>query len=209
MITPITLNYILGGTTLYLLFKIWEYSRMIKSPEVRYVDISGIINNPPTFQEVWKNQTINFKLGKEAIRISHMPAMDCISYISKISACYIKLDEYTKYMPNGKLDTFINNQRYINIYRYLILLIYKLSKPHAKKKGVFRKELFKRGKKDTQFIMSITEQILDYWKYMGKQRALLAQGKTLRMIHGDRFTWDKLKMDGQGKILKTPRYVKY
>jgi len=202
----ISLDYIhIALIVLCFISLVMGYKKTGKPQEPVYVDRSGIVANPPTYIEVWKNKTINFKLGKESISINQIPILDCLRYVDGIAGLYAQLVGEINTVPTNDAEKMLHQYRYISTYNQIVKMIFKLSRPHAKNKRRFKRELFKRANTDMQFFLSICEEVSDYWRFMGKQIALLSQGKTIKMTHGARSTWNNSNVDDQGKISIKPR----
>lgn len=210
MTLVIGLEYLLvfGLILSYLIYKIIDLKGKSVRVETVYVDRSGIEENPPKkYIDISSNKTINFKLDSETIHINHLPWQDGIRYINKIYFLFGHLEGYRKYQPKGKIDEMKNNFLYLRTYSHIVLLVYKLAAPHSKNKRRLKKELFKRAKKDTLFTISLIQEIIDYWRYMGELTALLARGKTIRAMAGNGFTWRSYVTDREGRISIKRRFV--
>lgn len=207
MITVDITYLIIGGVILfYLIYKNIEYKAKIAKPERIYIDSSGVAANPPQFIEVLQNKTINFLIGKEKIVISQITIGDGLTSINIIANLYAKLDEINDIVPGNKLDEVRLNVRKISILNLITKYLYKLSKPFAKNKRSYKKELFKTANNNCEKIFLICEQIFNYWIYIKKLKGLLSKGATLQMINGEGFTWNSYEMDLTGKTIITPRY---
>lgn len=173
---------------------------------VRYVDTSGVLNNPPTFQETWHNKTINFKVSRYAIKISHLPIKENLEYIARIAGHFAVLKNGIDSAYNAPFSEKERASLYVAHHTKIVEIIYKLSKPFAKGWG-YKKAFFAKGNSDAQFIWGIAEQIFDYWQNMGKLLGVLSKGLTPRLVYGEILGSDRLKWDAQGKRLITPRYA--
>lgn len=197
-----------GLVYLYLFYKIRELKRANVVQEKIYVDRSGIESNPPVnFIDVESNRTINFKVGGQDISICHLPWMEGIGAIKKIATLFTYMKQALDANTQDKREELSNNVFYANSYRTIVALIYELAKPHAKNKRKLKKALLKKSKDDTMFIIGVCQEIVDYWRYMGKLIALLAKGTTVRETVGSAFTWKDLNPDNDGKILIKQRFV--
>jgi hypothetical protein len=192
---------------IFLLYRIVQLFNRIKKCEYEvYVNTAGITSNPPRFIELTEGKTINFRLGKEVVSISQISFNKGMETIERIQNLFTILSERIGHQPENEADKIKHNFLKINTYNLIVKEIYELSKPFARSKGKLKKELYKRAKKDTLFIMRICEQVLDYWIYVGKYTALLSKGKTLRQTFGGDATWNSINWDTTGKIDIRPRY---
>jgi len=208
MITvDITYLTIGGVILLYLLFKLLECKSKIAKPERVYIDSSGISINPPQFMDVLQNKTINFKIGKHHIIIPQITIGDGMTKVSLIATLFKSLNDCFGKIPSGKIETLQLNIYKSAIYRQIVNYIYKLSRPFAKSKRAYKREYFKYAKTEHEKIMLICEQVFDYWMYIKKLTALLAQGGSLRMINGEACTWSSYEMDMTGKRIIRPRFA--
>ena len=105
LIAPIYL-IIIGLVFLYLIFKLFEYKGKMSKPEVVHVDTSGIAINPPSYIEVVKNKTINFKLGKWDVKICHLSLTKGMSMIQKICILFDHLNTLSGQEYKSKLEEF-------------------------------------------------------------------------------------------------------
>jgi hypothetical protein len=207
MITVPTYYIVAGGVILlYLLFKNREYRIKVAKPERINVDTSGIASNPPQFIEVLQNKTINFLIGNEKIVISQLTVGDGLTNVNIISTLYAKLQEVNEIMPNNRVDEVKINLRKVAILKLITKHLYKLSKSFATHKRSYKKELYKTSKENCEKIFLICEQIFDYWMYIKKLNALLAQGGSMRMTIGEGSTWNYYETDTTGKRIIKPRY---
>jgi hypothetical protein len=171
-----------------------------------YVNTEGVVSNPPNFMELMEGKTINFKLGKEIIHIPQISFIKGINTIDKIITLVNMLSEQMKIKSIDKIQEMKNNVYKMKTYNAIVYQIYDLSKNFVNNKGRFKKELFNKAKNDYVFILSICEEVIDFWSYVGKIMALLAKGKTKRMIHGEGASLRFLNTDINGKIEIKPRY---
>jgi len=207
MITVNITYLIIGGVILlYLIFKLFEYKGKLAKPEQVFIDSSGIASNPPKFIDVLQNKTINFKVGKEAIIINQITIGTGLSTVNKIATLFNKLAEEFDKLPRSKVEEFKINLLKDSIYKQIVKQIYKLSKPFAKNKYKYKKELFKESKANHEKILLIVEQIFDYWMYIKKLLALLAKGGSQRMIIGEGATWNSYETDTTGQRIIKPRF---
>lgn len=205
-ISPVYL-IIAGLVFLYLLSRVVKYKNKLSKPEVRYVDTSGITNNPPEFIDVVKNKTINFEVGKFAIKIEHLRLIDGMDRIRRIAGLFSLLQTEMHKEVKGRLNKFKQKGLKMAIYRVIVDEIYKLSKPFVKKKFRFKLELNKKAFDDFEWMLLVVEQILDYWTYVKKLVALLSRGGSLRQTVGGGFTWSSYETDSKGRTSIKPRYA--
>jgi hypothetical protein len=201
-------GFILAAVYIVYLWKqirYWRNKHVDKEP--KYVDTSGIMLNPPKFIDVLKNKTINFRLGKESIRIEQISASKGLSFIEKIAQMFQWLQREMQYTPNNKVDGLRHDVAKMQLYKLIVKELYKLSKPFAKNKRRFKKELMLKAKTDIEYILLIVEQVLDYWMYLGELVSLLARGGTLRQIIGVSAGWSCISTGTDGKISIKPRYA--
>lgn len=194
----------LTATCLFL-FILWMDARSKASRiNYRYVDTSGIMENPPRFIDTWKNKTINFDLGKHSLKINHLPILENIDVISRIAGHFAVIKHGVESAYNAPFSKTDKIRVYQTHYMRLIALLYKLGKPHSKRG--FKNAFYKRAKNDFNFILGVSEQIFDYWQNMGKLLGVLSQGLTPLLVYGETLGSGRLKWDDQGKRLITPRY---
>lgn len=172
------------------------------------VDLSGITKNPPSFIETWQGKSINFKLDKYIVSITQLSITDCIFYIENIAKSFALMKEILTVEKTDKKTDLMMNVTFLTLYKNLINIVYKLSKPYCKK-WRYEKALYKKAMKDIIWFVDIVEQILDYWMYIKKKIFLLAKGQTLRQTVGESYSWNSLKLDGNGKILIRPRFESF
>jgi hypothetical protein len=207
MIIPPVYLVINGLCILYLIFKVFEYKNKMSKPEVVHVDTSGVAVNPPTYIEVIKNKTINFRLDKWDVKICHLSLTKGMGTIQKICSLFDSLNTLMKQEYKSKLEEFQCNLLKTAAYKNIIHQVYLLSKPFVKSKRRFHKALYKKALKDYEWFLLVVEEIYNYWVYMGKLQALLSRGKTLRMIHGDIFNWNSYEMDSDGRHIIKPLFA--
>ena len=193
------------GLLLLLVVAISLYISLNRREVVRYIDTGGINKNPPAFIETWANKTINFKLGKHVVSINHLPIIENLEYIGKIGESYKVIKHGLDEVANNPLGNLDKKTLYLAHYMSIVDIIYKLSKPFTKKWG-YKKAFYKKANTDSNWIFGLSEQILDYWLYMGKMLGALAKTKTPRMIYGEFLTSDNLKWDSRNRRLITPRF---
>jgi hypothetical protein len=204
---PYYVLVVTGLVIVWLIFKLFEYKSKIAKPERVYVDSSGVAVNPPKFIDVLQNKTINFDIGKFAIKVNQITIGNGLTIVRKIAKLYEALHIAMENIPDGKIAEMKNNLFKINAYNQIVYQIYLLSKPFVKSRRKYKKELFKMAKLDHQKVMLITEQIFDYWMYVGKLAALLARGATLRLTTGEKFTWNSYETDIAGNTIIKPRFA--
>lgn len=194
-----------GLIFLYLLFKIFEYKSKIAKPETVYVDTSGIAVNPPSFIETIKNKTINFKVNDIDIKICHLSVVDGLNKIERIASLFLRLNKLFEIETKNKVDKIKTNLLKDATFKQIVYQIYLLSKPFIKKKRLLKKELLKLAKNNVEQVLLISEQVFDYWRYIKKLMALLAQGVTLKQTVGERYTWSSYETDWTGRLIIKPR----
>lgn len=173
--------------------------------EVRYIDRSGISQNPPTFLETWQNKTINLKYGGLKIIIPHLPIRENLTVISQIAGNFQIYEQGAKAFFKLPLGDKQRSDIYEAAYSRNIKLLYKLAKPHSK--GLFFKRRFHNlAAQDSEFIFRLSEAVFDYWQYMGKLSGALAKGQTPRLMYGADLFSDSLKWDSHGNRSITPRF---
>jgi Trp operon repressor len=200
-IAPIYL--IIGGLiVLYLIFKVFEYRAKIGKPEVSYVDTSGIPVNPPTYIEVIKNKTINFKLNNKCdVKICHLSLTNGLNTIQKICILFDNLNVLMQKQCTTRLEEIQNNFLKSAAYKNIINQVFILSKPFVKSKRSYRKALYKKALKDFEWFLLVVESIYNYWIYLGKLQALISRGKTLRLINPVRIVYELIEeMNRQRKL---------
>jgi hypothetical protein len=208
MITVDITYLVIGGVILlYLLFKLFEYKSRMAKPEYIYVDTSGIAHNPPQFIEVTKNKTINFKIGSHHIIVSQITVNEGMVKINTIASIFKSLVEALESKPKNKLDQVRLNVVRAGLYKQAVANVFKFSVIFAKNKKAYKKAIFKYAKEDYEGMLLIIEQIFDYWIYLKKLKALLAQGGSHRMIIGEGSTWNSYETDMTGKRIIKPRYA--
>ena len=196
------------GILLYLLKTIYKQKVKIKDNSyIEYVDTSGIQANPPRFEELMKGVTINFDLDGEKISIPQVSITGGLSIIKKIRESYELIDVLVSQETLSAKDELKKNVSIVNTQNYITLLIYNLSKPFVKNKKNYKKRLFKKSVEDNEFIINICLQCMDYWRYVGKLRAILVVGGSLRAMYGGNAMLNYHKWDTGGKIEIKPRYV--
>jgi len=176
--------------------------------EYIYVDTTGIDINPPKhYIEVEQNKTINFKLNKWVVSICHLPIKYNIKYIEKIKTIFSLIVQETDYIPTNKITELSHYLRMKALLHHGTILIYNLSKHFIKKKRGYKKALFKEALDNSDFIIDIMEQALDFWLYRKKKAQAVSQGQTLLSTVGSACTWNSLNLDSHGKRLIKPRYA--
>jgi hypothetical protein len=196
-----------GLIILRLIYRLVLVNLKLQKQEPVYVDTSGIDENPPKFIEVVKNKTINFVLGKEKISIMHLSVTKGLNRIEKIAGLFYRLHEEFKKEYNTKLQKLAHTAIKKSIYNQIVIELYKLCKPFAKRKRRFRKELYKKASNDFEWTCLVIEQVFDYWAYVGKLQALLSRGGSIRQILGGNFSWSYTDWGLSGKPLIKPRFV--
>lgn len=176
----------------YLVGVILDLRKKVQKPETVYIDTSGIDSNPPKMLETWQNKTINIKVtDKVCVSIPHFKALDCIRYIKEIADYYKILLEKLEIEHKNKSQKLIGDLQYMVAYRQLCAWIYKLSKQFSNNKWKFKRAFFKRVKADFNFILNVSEEVLDYWSFVKKKLIFLASETTDR----------QKQMDGKASIL--------
>lgn len=205
ILTDINIAYLIGGVIIGgIIF--WKKKKTTK--EYVYVDTTGIDINPPqNYIDVEQNKTINFKLGRESISICHLPIKLNVKYLEKIAYLYKLIIQESEYVTKGKIDEVAHQFRYRALYNQTTQLVYGLSKSFVNSKRKFKRDLFRRAKDDTDFIMDIIEQIINFWLYRKKKAQMLAQNQTLLSTVGSAYTWSSLTLDSHGRRLIKPRYA--
>ncbi len=184
-------------------------------PNVVYADRTGLAVNPPQFFiDTWTNKTINFKFQNskdidEVVSIAQLPVFVCMKYIDKISQYFEILNIGLENTPKDKIERYKRDKAVQTMIRAISLLIWQLSKGFVKDKKRLKTILLKESEDNILLIMDICEQILDYWKLVKKKALLLARGQTLRQTVGGESSWDNVKADSDGKLLRQPRFGHY
>jgi len=205
IITDINIIYLLGGILIGVIV-FWKKKKSII--EYVYVDTTGIEENPPkNYIDVEQNKTINFNLDGESISICHLPIKLNVKYIEKIAYIYKLICQESEFVSKSKIEEFTHKVRYNILYTQSTKLVYGLSKNFVNRKRKFKRNLFKRSKRDTDFIMDIVEQILNFWMYRKKKALMLSQSQTLLSTVGKAYTWSSLSLDSRGKASIKPRFA--
>jgi len=73
----------LAISTLYFFIKSVNLKQRISKPEIRYVDTSGVSENPPAmFIDVWKGKTLNIPVSKRhTVIVPTLPAKEALTYL--------------------------------------------------------------------------------------------------------------------------------
>lgn len=186
---------------------IWIHLNSKKT--IRYVDRSGIVKNPPTFIETLENKTLNFDYNGKIIRICHLPFVEQMKWVNKISGLFnilqLKNDETT---AKAFEKHNIKGADIITIIDSIAVALYQLSKPQLSfRERIGRKKwMMKKAREDVNFLVGLSGEIFDYWQFMGKQFALLARGATMRMMYGPEASFNTISTDIHGNRLITPRH---
>lgn len=207
----------------YLIIRLSEARQRALKPEIRYVDTSGIEQNPPRmFIETMQGKTINFQLGKYAVCIPMVSVTECTYYIGVIAGYYQIIRQLMDWVrlndiadkdrtAEQKLKYFIEKQvvhvREIAVYNRAIKILYRLSLKHVNKRGGFEKALKEKCAKDYVWTMDVFEQINDFWQTVEKKNSFLARGTTLKQTDGYNSSWRSFKLDRNGNRLVVPRYA--
>jgi len=207
---------------LYLLSRLSEAKRRSLSPEIRYIDSTGVMENPPRmFIETWQGKTLNFKFDKWIVCIPMVTVRECVFYVGKIAGCFLMIHELMQWVkendileagrtPQQKLKYFIEKKiaqvKQIKVYNIAVDTLYKLSVQHVNKRSGYKKAL-KNQCKDFLWAMDVLEQINDYWQTVKKKAQMLSQGQTLKQMDGYSSTWQGFTLDRQGNRLVKPRYA--
>lgn len=195
----------LSVACLFLLILYLNARSKIGKLEIRYVDTSGIVKNPPSFIETWRNKTINFKFGKETISIPHLPIIENVQVISKLAGSFKVLSDGMSNEAIENVGETRKNTYYVVHYFNIVDMIYRISKPFAKG-WFFKYRFYKKALEDSNFIFGIAEQVFDYWQNMGKLLEVLSKGATPRMIYGESLSSPHLSWGKDGKRLIKPRF---
>ncbi len=177
-----------------------------KSDNLVYVDRGGISSNPPTFLDTWQNKTINFSYKGLEIKISHLPIRENLEVISRLAGLFAILRDGASAHFKVPFTKDLAKSTYQQAYIEIVNILFTLSKPHIKKTFRYKKKFFNHFIEDSEAVFQISSQIFDYWQYMGKLLAVLAQGLTPRLVYGADLTSGSLKWDTQGNRLIEPRY---
>lgn len=198
--------FVMGAVIILLLINIWHL-KAINPPEKIYIDKSGIGKNPPElFIDTWKNKTLNIKIDdKYYVSFCKLSILESLGHIENIATYYKVLEELSKYQPLNKVDEKVKYANIVKAYSAIIYYIYILTKPIVNKKYGFKKALYAKAEKDEGWLFDTCEQLFDYWMPLKKKLHLLARQQTLRQTVGERFTWNTLAMDREGRILIKPR----
>ena len=176
--------------------------RIAKNEFVQYVDTRGVTNLPPSYMDVKAGKTINFRLGKYAIVIPHLPFVTCFTYINNIASCY---DLLRKEAENVKGSADFSGAVYLQV----VEMIYNISKPFVKDVKGYRKALYRKAMDDVQFTLGVCEQVFDFWKLFKKKLSVLAQTQTLTQMVGGLSSWNSLELDSDGEISVGPRFERF
>lgn len=196
---------ILALLLLYFIGKTVKQWLIIKKNEfVQYIDTSGISQNPPKFIETWQGKTINFRVNKYyKISIAQMTPDLFFKYLDNIVCMYKKLETLTQ----TEMQRDEKTVKYSLVYNEIIRLIYQISKHTVKNKSGYKKSLYDRCNRDVSFVISVCEEMLDYWMYVKKKIQILAKGSTSRQTIGGLSYEPLLERDGTGRIFAKPRFV--
>lgn len=212
----------LAFVCVYLIFWIRHLKNRLPIPEIRYIDTSGVIENPPRqFVEVWQYKTLNFNCDGYVVSIPRVPAMEGMKFLSIISAYYLAIDEMIEVKkantalqdsrtPKQKIEYLVNEKisdvRMMLYYRRAVMALYKLSVKDVNRKSGYKKALLKKTKGDFIWTLDVFEQINDFWQTVKKKINLLKQGATLKQTDGYSSTWQGLRLDKHGNKLTVPIY---
>ncbi len=189
---------LVGAIVIYLLVK----ANSKKQKDIVYVDTSGIHSNPPNYLETLNNKTINIKLDKKHnVSVCHFSVHDGLMKIRFISSLFKTLD----ILMNKGDESLKNKATMMLVHNRIIKEIYKLSSPFAK--FGYKRAFYKKAMNDILWTLQIAEQIYDYWCYLGKSLALLAEGQTQRQTIGGVDLLNASSWDRDGKILIKPRFA--
>jgi len=176
------------------------------------VDSSGIEVNPPkNFIDIWAGKTLNLKIKDLEVTIPPMPINQALSNIRLLQSCYASLEEISK-SDDTPLDNKQIKERQgiiINLYHGIIGIIYLLSRDSVhgwRARWKYSRKLMKAGMDNHEIVLSITNEILKYWSFLGLKKKALAVGKCFEEIHGGGYTWNSSGTGDQQKILITPLY---
>lgn len=186
---------------------IWIYLNSKKT--IRYVDRSGIVKNPPTFIETLENKTLNFNYNGIIIRIAHLPFVEQMKWVSKISGLFNILQLKNDDATAKAFEKYnIKSVDIITIVDSIAVALYQLSKSQLSfwERIGRKKWMKKKARENASFIVGLSGEIFDYWQYLGNEFALRARGATLRMIHGPEASANTIKKDIHGNRLITPRH---
>jgi len=207
---------------IFLLLKLSEAKRQTLKPEIRYVDTTGITENPPrAFIQVGSEKTINFKLDDYSVTIPMLGITEAHDFVSIIAQCFAVIGQLTDHKKvnqdlNGtrtkeqKLRWWVEEKKtdiQINrTYKFATKKIYDLSIKHVNKKKGFKKALYKKMKDDFMWGLDVLENMNDFWNTVKRKVFFLSRGTTLRQTDGYNSIWNDYHMDANGNRLVKPRY---
>lgn len=183
------------------------YTKVKRAEYEVYIDTSGIAENPPKFVELMEGKTINIRLETEYLCINQVSFNKGLGVIDKIVYLFNILVKQMSKQSETRTEELKGSVLKMQTYNAIVNQIYLLGKPFAKNKRRFKKELFKKSKDDFQFLLTICQEVIDFWSHVGKQAALLSKGKTLRETYGENVTASLLSTGLDGKIEIKPRYA--
>lgn len=225
-IDPLQLSFALciGLTFICVYLTLWirHLKNKMPTPEIRYIDTSGISENPPRqFVEVWQYKTLNFKCDGYIVCIPRVPAMEAMKFLSVISMYFLTIDEMIEMKKANnalqenrtvkqKIAYLINEKvtdiRMMRYYTLAALALYRLSVKNVNRKKGYLKALINKTKTDYAWTLDVLEQINDYWQTIDKKKNLLKKGITLKQMDGYNSTWQGLRLDKRGNKLTVPIY---
>ena len=185
----------------FLLVKWAGRGKVVREVQNQYIycDRSGLGQNPPTnFIDVQRGKTLNIKFGEWHITIADMPVDIAFDTLRVFEGAWTKIKE--------SLEG--SNADFLKYYSLVCVTIHKLAIDHVdpKKRARFTKAINAYFRDNVAWVCDVCEQIMVFWTYIKKKIQILAAGKTLLEVVGDRSTWSSLKLDSQGRIKIEPRY---
>lgn len=166
---------------------------------------NGIRRNPPTMIETAQQEPLNIKIDdKRHIAMSDLSFVDVMKNVQTVQRAFYAIGEFEK------LGDYKDKQKDVTVFaRLLIGSVWEIVKPHVKgKKQGAEKAFYKKSLTEfSWFIDNVVTEILDYWMLTKKKMEILQSGATPRQTYGVDFSWNLLRLDGDGKLYAVPRYV--
>ncbi len=186
---------------------IWIH--LYSKKEIRYIDKSGVLNNPPTFIETLENKTLNFDYNGIIIYIGHLNLVDTFKYVAKISGLFQTLQINHANATNKAFEKInLKEEDILTIVDSISVTLYQLSKPYLSfwQRIGRKKWMIAKARNDVDFIIGLSGEIFDYWQNLGNAYALMMKGATKKMMYGVKSSTTIIDKDILGNRLIKPRH---
>jgi len=172
-----------------------------------YIDTGGVKKSPPDFIDTMQGKTLNIKINKKhSVTIQHFGFFENLFYVDRLYVLYNSMVNFMDEISGLDIDDKTRKKKQVIIYRVyseIGKLIYNISKKWGKRG--YKNAFFKKFYSDTDWVYSLSEELIKYWLLVKKKISFLPGGIEFPQTLGDPQFFRSLSVDSTGKASIKPR----